>query len=74
MGECCQINAGETFSPVQLTLLLVVPANFFAIRALSLKSGELSLNIGAAKAVDTHFNPAQHSSLFFHPNKSFGNG
>jgi hypothetical protein len=49
-GGLAQENAGETFSPTQFGLDLLLPAFFTASRWPSLKSGEVSMNAACARA------------------------
>ncbi len=47
-GASDQLSAGETLSPVQAGLFLLLPANDFDKKALSVKSCDCSVKSGAA--------------------------
>src|ERR1700729_2554870 len=49
-GGVGQFSAGETFSPTQFGLVLLLPAFFTASRSPSLKPGEVSVNTPCALA------------------------
>src|SRR5580700_4661623 len=52
-GGLDQLSAGETFSPTQFGLVLLLPAFFTASRSPSLKLGEVSVNTPCALAGET---------------------
>src|ERR1700684_1321853 len=52
-GGLDQLSAGETFTPTQFGLVLLLPANFVANRSPSLKLGEVSVNAPCALAGET---------------------